>query len=104
TEKPIAQTIFDDTTMDLSRRAEIEGKPIFTHRLAKEQLTGHGQKYRFGVYAYRVRAVDRQGRESGPSPYVLTIPSAVEYLFSKESGGDCQVKWLEQPERGETGP
>jgi len=103
TEKPIAQTIFDDTTMDLSRRAEIEGKPIFTHRFAKEQLNADGQKYRFGVYAYRVRAVDRQGRESGPSPYVLTIPSAVEYLFSKESAGDCHLKWRKSPEDGVKG-
>jgi len=52
------------------------------------------------VYAYRVRAVNRQGLESGPSPYVLTIPSAVQSLFSKEAGADCQLKWQKSTEEG----
>src|SRR5262249_27711410 len=92
TNAAIPGTTFDDTTIDLTKRAAIEAKPIFTHRFPNEQLNADGKKYHFGVYAYRVRAVDRQGQESGPSPYVLTIPSAVQYPFSKEAGPDCQLK------------
>jgi hypothetical protein len=96
----IPQTTFDDTTIDLARSAVIDGWPIFRQRFAEEQVTGDGKKYRFAVYAYRVRSVNRQGLESGPSPYVLTIPSAVQYLFSKEAGADCQLKWQKSPEEG----
>jgi hypothetical protein len=100
TKAAIPQTTFDDTTIDLTRLAVIDTQPIFRQRFAEEQVTGDGKKYRFAVYAYRVRAVNRQGLESGPSPYVLTIPSAVQYLFSKEAGVDCQLKWQKNPEAG----
>jgi hypothetical protein len=99
----IPKTIFDDTTIDLTKPAAIVGKPIFTHRFAKEQLNADGKKYGFGVYAYRVRAVNRQGQAGGPSPYVLTIPSAPEHLFSKEDGADCRLKWQKNPEEGVKG-
>jgi hypothetical protein len=98
TKAPVPGTTFDDATIDLTKPAAIDGKPILTHRFTREQLYADGKKYRFGVYAYRVRAVDRHGRESGPSPYVLTIPSAVQYLFSKEAGTDCELKWRKSPE------
>src|SRR5262249_18822174 len=91
---------FDDTTVDLTRPAAIDGNPIFRHRFAKEQLNTAGKNYRFAVYAYRVRAVNHRGLESGPSPYVLTIPSAAQYLFSKEAGADCHLKWQKSPEEG----
>jgi hypothetical protein len=91
---------FDDNTVDLTRPAEIDGNPIFLHRFAKEQLNADGKKYRFAVYAYRVRAVNRQGLESGPGPYVLTIPSAVQCLYSKEAGADCHLKWQRNLEEG----
>jgi hypothetical protein len=100
TKAAIPETMFDDTTIDLTRLAVIDTQPIFWQRFADEEVTGDGKKYRFAVYAYRVRAVNRQGLESGPSPYVLTIPSAVQYLFSKEAGVDCQLKWQKNPEAG----
>jgi hypothetical protein len=100
TKAAIPQTTFDDTTLDLTRLAVIDTQPIFEQRFTEEQVTGDGKKYRFAVYAYRVRAVNRQGLESGPSPYVLTIPSAVQYLFSKEAGVDCHLKWQKNPEAG----
>jgi hypothetical protein len=96
----IPQTTYDDTTIDLTKGAVIDGLPLLRHRFAKEQLHADGKKYRFAVYAYRVRAVNRQGQESGPSPYVLTIPSAPQSLFSKEAGVDCQLKWQKNPEEG----
>ena len=61
-------------------------------RFGKDQIEAGGKKYRFAVYAYRVRAVNDKGIESGPSPYVLTIPSAPEHLYSKEDGDDRFVE------------
>ena len=55
------------------------------------------------VYAYRVCAVNNLGVESGPSPYILTIPSPPQYVFSKEDGNDCQLKWRENPEKSVVG-
>jgi fibronectin type 3 domain-containing protein len=55
------------------------------------------------VYAYRVSAVNNLGIESGPSPYILTIPSPPQYLFSKEDGADCQLKWQKNPEKSVVG-
>jgi len=51
------------------------------------------------VYAYRVHAVNNLGIEGGPSPYFLTIPSTPEYVFSREDGADCQLKWQKNPEK-----
>ncbi len=99
TEKPVDDLYFNDTTVDLTKPAEIEGKPIFTHRFSKEQINAEGKKYRFAVYAYRVRAVNA-GVEGGPSPYVLTIPSAPQHLLSKEVGDDAHLKWAKNPEEG----
>ena len=44
-------------------------------RLRADQLDANGKPYFYVVFAYRVRAVNAQGLEGGPSPYVLTIPS-----------------------------
>lgn len=100
TTEPVVKPAFEDATIDLTRKAGVDGQPILTHRFPKEQIHADGNKYRFAVYAYRVRAVNRQGLEGGPSPYVLTIPSAVQHLFSKEAGVDCQLKWQKSPEEG----
>jgi hypothetical protein len=100
TDKPIAAPALEDASIDLTKPADIEGKPIFLHRFGKDQVDAKGKKYRFAVYAYRVRAVDDKGAESGPSPYVMTIPSAPEQLFSKEAGDDCRIRWRKNPEEG----
>ncbi len=97
---PIPQATYSDQAVDLTQPAAVEGQALFTHRFGKDHLDADSKKYRFAVYAYRVRAVNRQGGESGPSPYVLTIPSAPQYVFSKEAGDDCQLKWQKNPEDG----
>jgi len=56
--------------------------------------------YRFAVYAYIVRAVNRLGVESGPSPYALTIPSEPVNVFNREQGEMANLKWDANPERG----
>lgn len=94
---------FTDTTIDLTKPTAVAGEALYTHRFAKEQLDPAGKPYRFGVYAYRVVAVNKLGVEGGPSAYVLTIPSAVQHVFAKEEGATCHLKWAASPEAGITG-
>lgn len=92
TKEPVGLT-YTDTALDLTKPQGIEGEPLQVHRFGKEQVDENGKPYRFGVYAYRIRAVDTLGNESGPSPYVLTIPRSPQNVFSKEAGDECQLKW-----------
>lgn len=94
---------FTDTTIDLKQLTKIEGEPVFLHRFSKEQIDDTGKGYRFGVYAYRVVAVNELGIESGPSAWVLTIPSSVQHVFAKEEGTKCHIKWAANPEAGTKG-
>jgi hypothetical protein len=100
TKKPLADPSYEDVALNLTKPEPLEGKPIFLHRFGKDQIDGNGKKYRFTVYAYRVQAVNDKGIESGPSPYVLTIPSAPAYLLSKEADEDCHLKWHKSVEEG----
>jgi hypothetical protein len=59
--------------------------------------------YRFAVYGYVVRAVNRLGTESGPSPYALTIPAAPANVLCREQGEVAELKWDAARERGVTG-
>jgi len=59
--------------------------------------------YRFKVYAYIVRAVNRLGAESGPSPYALTLPSAPQHVFCRETDAGAELKWVDNPEKGVAG-
>jgi hypothetical protein len=49
--------------------------------------------------AYRIRALDASGTESGPSPAFVTIPSAPQWLFSKEDGVACHLGWADNSEK-----
>jgi hypothetical protein len=60
-------------------------------------------EYKYHVYAYIVRAVNRLGTESGPSPYALTIPSEPANVLNREAGGTANLKWDTSPERGIAG-
>ncbi len=59
--------------------------------------------YRYAVYAYIVRAVNRLGVESGPSPYALTIPSAPEHVLLRERDGEAEIRWAPNPEKSIAG-
>src|SRR5262249_57827180 len=83
---------------DLGRRVEVTGKPLLEGRRDKSELDEKGKPNRFAVYAYRVRAVNKLGVQGGPSPYVLTIPSAPQHVFSREKGQACDLKWAKNPE------
>jgi hypothetical protein len=96
TKQPVAETAYTDRNIDLTTPQTIKGEPIFRHRFRADQLDANGKPYRFGVHAYRIRAVNAQGAESGPSPYILTIPAAPESLFAREDGATCHLKWTHE--------
>jgi hypothetical protein len=86
--------------LDLGKPRPLVGELIWQRRFAAEQLDAHGKPYRWAVFAYRIRAVNRLGVESGPSPYFLTLPSAPQSLFARERGTKCDLKWTPNPEQG----
>ena len=98
TEKPIPERRFTDT-VDLAAPAKAGEKPVYERRFHDEQLKRDGAPYRYGVHAYRIRAVNALGVGSGPSPVFLTIPSVPQHLFSKEQGRACALKWRANPEK-----
>lgn len=59
--------------------------------------------YKFAVYAYFVRAVNRLGNESGPSPYALTIPSEPIRFLNREKGNVAELKWEANKEKAIAG-
>ncbi|MEX0701528.1 MAG: ThuA domain-containing protein [Planctomycetales bacterium] len=99
TSRPIEKTEFTDSGIDLTDPKPIEGELLRPQRFSRNELDPQGEPYRFAVFAYRVRAVDAAGNESGPSPYILTIPSAPQNLFSREDGETCHLKWDTNPEK-----
>lgn len=99
-EKPLALTQWTDTSVNLAEPKPFTADPIQRGRFGVSQLDAKGKAYRFGVYAYRIRAINALGAESGPSPYFLTIPSAPQHVFAKEQDATCMLKWAANPEKG----
>ena len=99
TTEPLSATNFRDRQVDLAKPQSVSGEPIYERKFAREQFDESGRAYRYAVFAYRIRAVTASGKESGPSPPFFTIPSAPQWLFSKEDGAACQLKWSANPER-----
>jgi hypothetical protein len=103
TKAPVTETRFSDTLVDLAQKSAIDGEPIEERRVHDEELDAGGREYRYGVYAYRVRALDAVGGASGPSPATFTIPSAPQHFFAQEDGTTCHLKWEPNPEKGIAG-
>lgn len=82
---PLARASFTDNKIDLAKKGPESGE------------------YKFAVYAYVVRAVNKLGTESGPSPYALTIPSEPENVLVREKGGTAEIRWDSSREKGVTG-
>lgn len=76
------------------------GPGTFKRELGKEEGDPQGKPVGRKVRAFRVRAVNRLGVESGPSAAVLTIPSSPQWVFAKEEGTTGHVKWAANPEKG----
>jgi hypothetical protein len=100
TTTPVKETTFSDTTVDLQTPKPVTTKPIYERRFAAEDLEEKGKPYRFAVYAYRIRAVNARGEWSGPSPACFTLPSSPQWVFAKEDGTTCHLKWAANPEKG----
>ena len=103
TPKVITEPHWVDDGVDLSRPVEIDGEPLHAYSFSRQAVDPKGKPYRFAVYAYRVRIVERSGTVGGPSPAVFTFPGAVQYLFSREDGTTCHLRWNANPERGIAG-
>jgi hypothetical protein len=99
TREPLREPSFRDTTIDLTKPQAIEGEPVYTSRFRADQLDPKGKPYRFAVFAYRIRAVNALGVESGPSPWFLTIPSSPRFVFAREEEAMCHLKWQVNPEK-----
>jgi len=100
TTTPVKRTAFTDTTGELSGPRAVDGEPVYERTFNAEQYDADGKPYRFAAYAYRVRTVNATGAEGGPSPAVFTIPSSPQWLFSREDGTTCRLRWAANPERG----
>jgi hypothetical protein len=98
TPAPIRTAAFTDI-VDLTKLQKVEGAPLMERNFPADQLNPDGKPYPYAVFAYRIRAVNALGVESGPSPFFLTIPSAPQWIFSKEDSGKCRLKWEANPEK-----
>ncbi|MFN0019761.1 MAG: hypothetical protein ACKVP0_16010 [Pirellulaceae bacterium] len=98
--KPISATSYTDTGADFTKQPGVGGEPSFERKFHDEEIDAEGRIYRHGVYAYRVRAVNAAGKVSGPSAGVLTIPSSPQFVFAKEEGTTCHLKWKPNAEKG----
>ncbi len=81
-EAPASQPGVSDTGVDLTRKVP------------------ESADYKYAVYAYIVRGVNRLGTESGPSPYVLTIPAEPWNVLLHEKGRDAEIKWAKDASLG----
>jgi hypothetical protein len=99
TRDPLPDASYTDRSLDLEQKPAIAGEPVMTHRFAEDRLNAAGKPYRYGVYAYRIRAANKLGVESGPSSLAFTIPGAVQWLFAKEEGETCHLKWAANAEQ-----
>lgn len=100
TEKPLKEASFVDDTVNLAQLQPVVDNPLLNNNFQASQLDPKGKPYRYAVHAYRIRAVNALGVESGPSPYFLTIPSAPQHVFSREEDEKCHLKWAANPEQG----
>ena len=99
TSAPVKETTFTDTTADLSKPQPFTEAPLYERKFNTEQFDATGKPYRFAVFAYRVRGVDGLGQEIGASAAEFTIPSPPQWLFSKEEGTTCHLKWSANAEK-----
>jgi len=79
--------------------SELLTRLSFIDRVDLSTPPAESKDYKFAVYAYIVRAVNKLGIESGPSPYALTIPSEPTNVFNREKGATAELKWAANPEK-----
>ncbi len=99
TAMPLKVPEFTDTTIDLIKPQPISGEPLYDRNLHLDHLHLSGKAYQFAVFAWRIRAVNAAGVESGPSPPLFSFPSAPQSLYSREEGETCHLKWAANSEK-----
>lgn len=77
-----------------------EGPLAFVREFGKEEFDPKGKPYPGDVFAYRVRAINALGVESGPSAAVLSVPSSPQDVFAREEGTTCRLRWSANAEKG----
>jgi len=103
TTRQVTAQKFVDESLNFDSPTTIEGEPSYSRNLGDDHLDKDGRPYRRGVFAYRIRSVLKDGKTSGPSPAVFTIPSSPQQVFSREDGTTAQLKWAANPEQGIAG-
>jgi hypothetical protein len=92
---------------DIKGIEKINGEPLtslsFTDRVDLSKPLPESKDYKHAVYAYIVRALNRLGVESGPSPYALSIPSEPTSVLNRDKGTMAELKWAPNPEKGIVG-
>src|SRR5262249_32965801 len=89
---------------DITGLKQLNDKPLTDTTFSdKVDLSTKGEDYRFTVHAYVVRAVNRLGVESGPSPYALTLASEPLNVLCRERGEMAELKWSTAGEKGIAG-
>jgi hypothetical protein len=90
--------------LDITDLRKLNARPLaetaFTDEVDLERKGSGAGDYRFAVHAYIVRAVNRLGVESGPSPHALTIPSEPRAVLCREQGETAELRWDASPEKG----
>lgn len=92
---------------DITSLHKLNAQPLvattFTDRVDLTAKGPEAEDYRYAVHAYIVRAINRLGTESGPSPYALTIPSEPLNVFCREHDDVAELKWNPAAEKAVTG-
>jgi hypothetical protein len=83
--------------------APVAGAEYADHGVDLTQPGAASGDYRFAVYAYIVRAINRLGTAGGPSPYALTIPSEPQHVLLRERDGSAEIRWNPAAEKSVTG-
>ena len=86
-----------------TERPTLDAKPSSPTRSIWTNAGAESKDYKYAVYAYIVRAVNKLGVESGPSPYAMTIPSDPTNVLNREKGDKAELKWDANPENGIAG-
>ncbi|MBI4601928.1 MAG: fibronectin type III domain-containing protein [Planctomycetes bacterium] len=100
--EPVVAEVLDITGIERLNAEPLEGTRL-EDRIDLRAKGPEAADHRHAVYAYVVRAVNRLGVESGPSPYGLTIPSEPAGLLCREAGEAAELRWDPNPEAGIAG-
>ncbi|CAN5310147.1 hypothetical protein BH10PLA2_BH10PLA2_26480 [soil metagenome] len=100
---PIPAEVRDITDIQKLNASAITGTSFSDNQVSLSKNAVKEGDFKYHVFAYIVRAVNRLGVESGPSPYALTIPAEPEHVFNREAGDTASLEWAASLEQGVRG-